>query len=91
MKKLVREGIILSIAFIVLFVVISFIISSSYKGFEDYYSFGFPLAIQEVGLQLCQLNENCSQFNSINIFLNLAIAIVLGFGTSYIKNSVIKK
>jgi len=88
MNRLIKEGVIFSIVIIVIFAVISLVLPMIII-ILDYSTFGFPLPIS-AGWGPCPPGAVCHAEYPLNLLLNLIIAIVIGFGTAFVKKTVMK-
>ncbi|MEK6958166.1 MAG: hypothetical protein AABW99_04290 [archaeon] len=87
MNKIVKDGIIFSLAVLIVFVLVSFInIISTW----DYSAHGFPFPYYE-SWGPCLGGNTCEKATPINLVLDILIAVAAGFAISYVKNSVVKK
>ena len=87
MNKLIKEGIIFSVIVLGIFALINFVNNATTF---DYSYQGVPFAYNE-GWGPCPQGEICHKSTPINLVFDILIVVALGFGVSYIKNSVIKK
>ena len=87
MNKFVKEGIIFSVIVLIIFAFLNLIVSIATL---DYVAYGFPLPFYE-GWGPCPPGMICQKSTPINSVIDVLIVIGLGFGASYIKNSVMKK
>lgn len=89
MEKLLKEGIIFSIVIIALFTLIGFI-SYNLNSPNAKLNLGFPLSWYET--PNCEVLGGCGElFREQSVWLNIVLAVILGFGISYAKNSMVKK
>ncbi len=91
MNKFLRDGMIYSIALLVLFGALDLFINSHVA---DASISGFPLEYSSRYTGLCPSDQypcGNANFNSTNLAIDMAIPIIIGFGISYAKNSTVKK
>lgn len=90
MNKRVKEGIILAIMMMAIFGALDFLMNSS---IADGRIAGFPLQYYSKYTGLTPPGEPYPQanFNPTNLAIDIAIPIIIGFGISYVKNSMVKK
>lgn len=83
MNKFIIEGIVISAI-----IAAAFLLYTNY--IPDYGSQGFPFPYSE-GWGPCLSSMECSKNTPENMALDIAIAVIIGFGISYVKNSKVKK
>ena len=101
MDAFVKQGIIFSVVMVILFGIISGIGYSPLADKVDPSTrtteYGFPLPFHKTTIACPPpeySGEGCELMgwsNELNLALNLVIAIIIGFGISYVKGTMVKK